>query len=632
MTFEEAIVYIKSLDIYGSVLGLGNMRALAAELDNPEAGLRFVHVTGTNGKGSVCAFLSEILIEAGYRVGSYNSPAVLSEIDQFRIDMNIISEELYAEAVTLVKDAAFRVKENTGIHPTRFEVETMVAFVAFYLEKCDIVILETGLGGRDDATNIIENTLLHIITSISLDHCSVLGNTIAEIAANKAGIIKTSAPVLMYGGKSTENCIGDALSVISERCADTGSSLITVLDEMVSDIRRTDRKLVFSIPEAGLYNLKTGMTGVYQPVNALLAVYAARILSEIGYVINEENIRKGLKNTKIPFRFERMAYKGVDIILDGAHNPDGARQLVESINFNYPDSNLVYITGVFKDKDYEEIARITGGMAGKVFAVENAFSERALDKTVLAEVLNKYNSDVECAESVGEALDEAVKYVRKQRLVNPVIICFGSLSWLRYARDYITHPGERKVDIEKIREGVNLILEGIGEDVTREGLIDTPDRVVRMYEEIFSGINKNAKEELSRTFTSDAKDMVIEKDITFYSMCEHHLMPFYGKAHIAYIPNGKVVGISKLARCVEVYAKKPQIQERLTEEIADAIMEYLSPKGVMVMLEAEHMCMTMRGVKKPGTKTVTVSAKGKMRKKENRELFFNLLGTRKEML
>lgn len=185
------------------------------------------------------------------------------------------------------------------------------------------------------------------------------------------------------------------------------------------------------------------------------------------------------------------------------------------------------------------------------------------------------------------------------------------------------------MDLEKIKQGVSLILDGIGEDACREGLVGTPDRVARMYEEIFSGLNQTAEKELSVTFSTDSQDIVIERDITFYSMCEHHLMPFYGKAHIAYIPDGKVVGISKLARTVEIYSKKPQIQEKMTGEIAQAIMDYLKPKGVLVMVEAEHMCMTMRGVKKPGTKTVTIATRGVMNKEKNKKLFFNLIGDRR---
>lgn len=166
------------------------------------------------------------------------------------------------------------------------------------------------------------------------------------------------------------------------------------------------------------------------------------------------------------------------------------------------------------------------------------------------------------------------------------------------------------MDREKIIAGAKLILEGIGEDLEREGLVETPERIARMYEEIFSGLGKDAEEILSKTFEVENNDLVIEKDITYFSMCEHHIIPFYGKAHIAYIPRGRVAGLSKLARTVELYAKKPQLQERLSSEIADAIMKYLDAEGVMVVVEGEHMCMTMRGVKKPGTKTVTTSYRG----------------------
>ncbi len=173
------------------------------------------------------------------------------------------------------------------------------------------------------------------------------------------------------------------------------------------------------------------------------------------------------------------------------------------------------------------------------------------------------------------------------------------------------------IDREKVEEGVRLILEGIGEDLNREGLIETPERIARMYEEIFAGMARTPEEILKKTFHADNNEMVVEKDITFYSVCEHHFMPFYGKAHVAYIPDGCVAGISKLARTVEVYAKRPQIQEQMTVQIADALMEYLKPKGVMVMLEAEHTCMTMRGIKKPGSKTVTFAMRGDFEENES---------------
>lgn len=170
------------------------------------------------------------------------------------------------------------------------------------------------------------------------------------------------------------------------------------------------------------------------------------------------------------------------------------------------------------------------------------------------------------------------------------------------------------MDELKVKQGVRLILEGIGEDPEREGLMDTPDRIYRMFEQLFEGITSDAKEHLSVQFSVENNNLVLEKDITFYSVCEHHLLPFYGVAHVAYIPQGKVAGLSKLARTVEVFARRPQLQERMTAQIAEAMEKHLKPSGVMVMIEAEHMCMTMRGVQKPGSKTVTMVAKGAFEK------------------
>lgn len=183
------------------------------------------------------------------------------------------------------------------------------------------------------------------------------------------------------------------------------------------------------------------------------------------------------------------------------------------------------------------------------------------------------------------------------------------------------------VDQIKIKEAIRLLLEGIGEDTEREGLKETPDRIARMYGEIFAGMEEDAAVHLSKTFAVKSNEIVLVKDITFYSMCEHHLMPFYGKAHIAYLPNGRVVGLSKLARTVEVYARRPQIQEQMTIQIVEAVMEHLKPQGVMVMLEAEHTCMTMRGVEKPGSRTVTVASRGCFQTDPGwQELFFQMLG------
>ena len=183
------------------------------------------------------------------------------------------------------------------------------------------------------------------------------------------------------------------------------------------------------------------------------------------------------------------------------------------------------------------------------------------------------------------------------------------------------------VDQEKVQRAVRLLLEGIGEDPDREGLIETPARVARMYTELAVGMDKCASEHLSKTFTVASDDLVIERDITFYSMCEHHMLPFYGHATIGYVPNGRVAGLSKLARTVEVFARRLQLQEQLTAQIADALMEHLAPQGAIVLVEAEHMCMTMRGVQKPGTQTVTLARRGCFEEDPAlEERFFRMLG------
>lgn len=183
------------------------------------------------------------------------------------------------------------------------------------------------------------------------------------------------------------------------------------------------------------------------------------------------------------------------------------------------------------------------------------------------------------------------------------------------------------MDDNKIKEGVRLILEGVGEDITREGLIETPDRIARMYHELAAGYEDDPAVHLSKWFHAGSSDMVVEKDITFYSFCEHHMLPFFGKAAVAYVPDGEVVGLSKIARTVEVYARRFQLQERLTSQIADAFMKELKPKGVMVLIEAEHMCMSMRGIKKPGAKTVTSVTRGVFDEDEKLQKdFYRMLG------
>lgn len=183
------------------------------------------------------------------------------------------------------------------------------------------------------------------------------------------------------------------------------------------------------------------------------------------------------------------------------------------------------------------------------------------------------------------------------------------------------------MDLDKIREAVTMILEAVGDDPNREGLVETPNRVAKMYQEVFGGIGHDAREHLAKTFTLVNSEMVVEKDIPFYSMCEHHLLPFYGKVHLAYLPNGKVAGLSKLVRTVDLYSRRPQLQEQLTQQIAEALFELLDSRGSLVVIEAEHMCMNMRGIKRPGSKTITSYALGEFKdNKELKEEAYKLMG------
>ena len=307
-----------------------------------------------------------------------------------------------------------------------------------------------------------------------------------------------------------------------------------------------------------------------------------------------------MKKTRWPGRFSCIS-KNPTVILDGAHNENAALRLRETLEQCLPGKRIVAVMGVFKDKEYEKIAESVLPLTEKVFTVDLPNRERTLPAEELA---------------AGE---------------DGVVLVFGSLSYLGKVMKIMENKKQNSgMDPEKIRQAARLFLEGIGEDPKREGLLETPDRVARMCEELYGGLQQDAEEHLSKVFRAQNNEMVVERDITFYSTCEHHLLPFYGKAHIAYVPDGKVAGLSKLARTVEVYARRPQIQEQMTAQIADALMERLQPKGVMVVLEAEHMCMTMRGIKKPGSQTVTVVKRGVFQEEERLSAaFWEIAGGRK---
>ena len=375
MDFLEAQNYLEKVRSQkGIVLGLDTMRHLMAKLNNPQDKVKFIQVAGTNGKGSTAAYLTSILSEAGIKVGRYTSPAVFSSTEQYFACGSCISESEYAKGVTAVSEAAASLDGET---PTAFEQETALAFWYFAQKGCELAILEAGLGGDMDATNIVTTTVCSIITSISMDHCRILGNKISEIAAHKAGIIKPGAPVICIEQKE------DAMEPIRAAAKAADTPLYEVHRDEVRQIFSDKRESIVFFRE--FENLHLKMLGSCQPENAALAVQAASVLSR-SYPIEKKHIYDGIEKTRWGGRFE-LHSGSPDIILDGAHNPDGIRRLRESVNQMFGAVPICYVCGVLADKDYEKEIEILFGRASNVFTVTPP-SPRAMKSTCYLQYQN----------------------------------------------------------------------------------------------------------------------------------------------------------------------------------------------------------------------------------------------------
>jgi dihydrofolate synthase/folylpolyglutamate synthase len=415
MNFKDALKYISEINNYGSVLGLENMRLLMNMLGNPQNELSVIHIAGTNGKGSVGAFLNSVLMEAGYSVGRYVSPAVMDYREKFQINEEYISEDEFTLCLEKVKKCADEIWEKNKIHITVFEVETAVAFYWFYMKKCDAVLLEVGLGGSLDATNIINKSLLSIITSVSFDHMNFLGNTLYDIAKQKAGIIKENGSVL------TLNKNQEVLKAISETCKEKNAELIHVSDEL-KNIRFDGKFQSFYIEGCGDFKLK--LLGKFQFENACTAIKACEFLiKRKGFNISPENMKNGIFNAQWTGRFYTVS-ETPKFIVDGAHNTDAVKQLIENLDFYFSNKRFIYIMGVFKDKEYKNMVEISASKARKIYAV-NIDNPRGLDNKILKKEIEKYNKNVYAV-----ALHEAIKNSMEEAEDNDVIIAFGSLSYL----------------------------------------------------------------------------------------------------------------------------------------------------------------------------------------------------------
>lgn len=422
MDFLEAQNYLEKVRSQkGIVLGLDTMRHLMAKLNNPQDKVKFIQVAGTNGKGSTAAYLTSILSEAGIKVGRYTSPAVFSSTEQYFTCGSCISESEYAKGVTAVAEAAASLDGET---PTAFEQETALAFWYFAQKGCELAILEAGLGGDMDATNIVTTTVCSIITSISMDHCRILGNKISEIAAHKAGIIKPGAPVICIEQKE------DAMEPIRAAAKAADTPLYEVHRDEVRQIFSDKRESIVFFRE--FENLHLKMLGSCQPENAALAVQAASVLSR-SYPIEKKHIYDGIEKTRWGGRFE-LHSGSPDIILDGAHNPDGIRRLRESVNQMFGAVPICYVCGVLADKDYEKEIEILFGRASNVFTVTPP-SPRAMKSTDLKAAIKKRFSQLKVTSFDSEdGIEKAMEAAVSQN--NPVVVC-GTLTILARVKEWM---------------------------------------------------------------------------------------------------------------------------------------------------------------------------------------------------
>lgn len=418
--------YLDNISKSGIRPGLETIRELLRRLGNPQDKLKCVHVAGTNGKGSTISYIACILNEAGYRTGAYTSPCVFSEYEKFAVSGIQISPDKYEELMT---EVIVKCTEMTGegfVHPTVFEMETGAAFYYFYREGCDYAVIETGMGGRDDATNVIENTEVEVLTSIAMDHMKFLGNTIEEIAFAKGGIIKPGSDVVLYDQDERVS------RIISGICTEknAGLSLCNVSDAEASAYYDEEKQaLVFSY--GNFEKLETVMPGMYQASNAAVAVEAALLLRKRGAGISDMDIRKGIKKASIGGRFE-IIHKKPLIIIDGAHNPDAALKLVRTVKMYFTNRRLLYIMGVLADKDFGQTVKLTVPVADKVYTITPENS-RALDAEKLAACVSEYCSDVEAKHSLEGAVKDAMLWAGD----DGVIIAFGSLSYLGAVKEIV---------------------------------------------------------------------------------------------------------------------------------------------------------------------------------------------------
>ena len=420
MNYEQALSYLNSRHVFGSQMGLERITKLMDYLDNPQKHLRFVHIAGTNGKGSTSSFVFHMLKEAGYKVGLFTSPYIQRFNERIQVvDQEITNEEI-ALILTKIRDI---IEQNWGEDegPTWFEVLTAMCFMYFKKQGCDIVVLEVGLGGDLDSTNVIDSSEVSIITTISYDHMEILGNTLEQIASKKAGIIKQGGTVVVYpqGESVTE--------VIKDKCNKQSAAINLVRESDIVPKTYSLQGQVFSYKNND-YSIK--MLGQYQVYNACVALESVLQLIKKGYNITAEQIKCGLKKATWPGRMELVS-KDPIFLLDGAHNIQGATMLASNLKILFPNKKFVFIVGFLAHKEYGKMLEQVMPMADRFITVTPK-DQKALDAGELAAYINARGGNATISSSVGDAIEQA-----KDIAVSDTYICaFGSLYYIGMVRDY----------------------------------------------------------------------------------------------------------------------------------------------------------------------------------------------------
>ncbi|GAE87104.1 bifunctional folylpolyglutamate synthase/dihydrofolate synthase [Acetivibrio straminisolvens] len=424
MNYEQALEYIHGTYKFGIKLGLDNIRKLLELMDNPHKKLKYVHVAGTNGKGSTVAFISSILKESGYKVGIYTSPYIERFTERIKVNNDEISKEDLARITRYVKEKVELMILEGGNHPTEFEIVTAIAFQYFYEKNCDIVVLEVGLGGRFDSTNIIDAPLTAVITTISYDHMAQLGDTLDKIAFEKAGIIKDGTDVVLYPQ------VPEAGRVFEDICRKKDARLHRMSFESINMKNVSIEGQEFDYGR--FKSLKIGLLGEHQVKNAVVALEAALILEQKGYDrICEDSIRKGLAFAKWPGRLEILRKEPI-FLIDGTHNLEGAQTLSRFLKTYFPCKKIVFIMGVLKDKDYKSIIEVCAPLAEDIITV-TPNNDRGLPAKELAQSLEGYCKNVLISDTIVNAVEKSLKITPKDGL----ICAFGSLYYIGEVRSML---------------------------------------------------------------------------------------------------------------------------------------------------------------------------------------------------